>query len=241
MPSLDKKSYNYKESFSRYEFKYILKKSLSDRIEDEVKNFMKHDGFVHKELDNRYFVRSLYFDNKFFSNFYEKVDGMKIRKKYRLRTYGEIFDSKVPIFLEVKGRYQERSYKNRTIINHKDLDLFFAKKSGSKDIRKITDIQAVKRSVRNLVLLNHYEKPFHPEIGSGIRDLLFENMSPITAFVLAKKIEDVIENFEPRARLIGVKASPDLDRNAYEITIEFYVVNAPTELVDLTVFLERLR
>ena len=124
MPNLDKKSYNYKESFSRYEFKYILKKSLSDRIEDEIKNFMKYDGFVHKELDNRYFVRSLYFDNKFFSNFYEKVDGMKIRKKYRLRTYGETFDSKVPIFLEVKGRYQERSYKNRTIINHKDLNLF---------------------------------------------------------------------------------------------------------------------
>ena len=130
---------------------------------------------------------------------------------------------------------------DRNVRQYKDLDLFFAKKSGSKDIRKVTDIQAVKRSVRNLVLLNHYEKPFHPEIGSGIRDLLFENMNSITAFVLAKKVEEVIENFEPRVKLIGVRADPNLDRNEYEVTIEFFVVNTPTELVDLTVFLEVLR
>ena len=129
----------------------------------------------------------------------------------------------------------------RNVRQYRDLDLFFAKTQASKDVRKVTDIAAVKRSVRNLVLLNHYEKPFHPEIGSGIRDMLFENMINITAFILAKKIEDVIENFEPRVRLIGVRADPNLDRNEYEVTIEFFVVNAPTELVDLTVFLEVLR
>ena len=130
---------------------------------------------------------------------------------------------------------------DRNVRQYKDLDLFFAKTQASNDVRKVTDIQAVKRSVRNLVLLNHYEKPFHPEIGSGIRDMLFENMNNMTAFILAKKIEDVIENFEPRVRLIGVRADPNLDRNEYEVTIEFFVVNTPTELVDLTVFLEVLR
>jgi phage baseplate assembly protein W len=130
---------------------------------------------------------------------------------------------------------------DRNVRQYRDLDLFFAKTQSSKDVRKVTDIQAVKRSVRNLVLLNHYEKPFHPEIGSGIRDMLFENMSNMTAFILAKKIEDVIENFEPRVRLISVRADPNLDRNEYEVTIEFFVVNTPTELVDLTVFLEVLR
>ena len=123
----------------------------------------------------------------------------------------------------------------------KDLDLFFGKKSSSKDISKVNGVQAVKRSVRNLILTNIYEKPFHPEIGSGIRDLLFEPLSPVTAYVLSQLVEDVIENFEPRARLVGVRANPDLDRNSYEITIEFYVQNAPTELVDTTVLLERLR
>ena len=130
---------------------------------------------------------------------------------------------------------------DRNVRQYTDLDLFFAKKATSKDISKVTDIQAVKRSVRNLVLTNHYEKPFHPEIGSGVRGILFEPMTPLTAYVLSRKIEDVIKNFEPRVRLIGVNARPNLDRNEYECTIEFFVVNAPTELVDLTIFLERLR
>ena len=129
----------------------------------------------------------------------------------------------------------------RNVRQYTDLDLFFAKKATSKDISKVTDIQAVKRSIRNLILTDHYEKPFHPEIGSGVRGLLFELMSPITANVLAKQIEDVIGNFEPRAKLVGVRVFPDLDRNAYEVTIQFFVINTPTELVDLTIFLERLR
>ena len=124
---------------------------------------------------------------------------------------------------------------------YSDIDLFFGPKVGSKDVSKITDFTAVKRSVRNLVLTNFYEKPFHPEIGSGIRDILFEPMTPITAYVLTMRIEEVIENFEPRARLIGVTALPNLDNNAYEVSIEFYVVNAPTELVNMEVLLERLR
>ena len=130
---------------------------------------------------------------------------------------------------------------SRNVRQYRDLDLFFSRKNGTNDIEKITDVEAVKKSVRNLVLTNFYEKPFHPEIGSGIRDMLFENMTPITAVVLARKVEDVIENFEPRARLIGVRALPNLDRNEYEVTIEFFVVNTPTELVDMTVFLEVLR
>ena len=130
---------------------------------------------------------------------------------------------------------------DRNVRQYKDLDLFFGKKQASNDINKVTDIQAVKRSVRNLVLLNNYEKPFHPEIGSGVRDVLFEPMTPLTSHSLAIEIEDVIENFEPRAKLVGVRALPNLDRNEYEVSIEFFVVNTPTELVDLTIFLEVLR
>ena len=129
----------------------------------------------------------------------------------------------------------------RNVREYVDLDLFFGKKSSDKDVSVVTDVQAVKRSIRNLVLLNIYEKPFHPEISSGVRDMLFELMTPVTAALLARHIEDVIENYEPRARLTGVRAIPDYDRNSYSVTIEFYVVNTPTELVDLTIFLERLR
>ena len=129
----------------------------------------------------------------------------------------------------------------RATTQYTDLDLFFGKKSSNSDVQDITDVKAVKRSIRNLVLLNHYEKPFHPEIASGVRDMLFELMTPVTAQILARKIEDVIQNFEPRARLISVTALPNLDRNEYEVSIEFYVVNQPTELVDLTIMLERVR
>ena len=129
----------------------------------------------------------------------------------------------------------------RATTQYKDLDLFFGKKSSNSDIRQVADVQAVKRSLRNLVQLNTYEKPFHPEIAGGVREMLFEPMSPIVAVVIARKIEDVITNFEPRARLVSVRAFPDLDRNAYEVSVEFYIVNAPTELVDFSIMLERLR
>ena len=71
--------------------------------------------------------------------------------------------------------------------------------------------------------------------------MLFENMTPIVSQIIARKVEDVINNFEPRARLVSVTAEPDLDRNLYKLSIEFYVINQPTELVDLTVMLERTR
>ena len=136
---------------------------------------------------------------------------------------------------------QSQNTSSRNVRRYVDLDLFFEKKIPNNDVNTITDVQAVKRSVRNLVLLNPYEKPFHPEISSGIRGMLFELMTPFVAAQLTKKVEDVINNFEPRARLVSVRSTPNYDRNAYEVSVEFYVVNTPTELVDLTVMLERLR
>ena len=136
---------------------------------------------------------------------------------------------------------QAKNDSTRSVRRYTDLDLFFGKKSSNSDVNEVVDVQAVKRSIRNLVLLNTFEKPFHPEIASGIRGMLFELMTPVTAVILSRQVEDVIKNFEPRARLVSVRAIPDLDRNLYEVSIEFYVVNTPTELVDLTLFLERLR
>jgi|TARA_B100000519_G_scaffold134026_1_gene115780 phage baseplate assembly protein W len=130
---------------------------------------------------------------------------------------------------------------SRNARQYTDLDLFFTKKTVGNDVNKVTDIQAVKRSLRNLMNLNTFEKPFHPEISGGIREMLFEPISPMIAAVLTRKIEDVIENFEPRCRLVSVRAIPDFDKNIYNVTIEFYVTNAPTELVDLSVMLERIR
>ena len=129
---------------------------------------------------------------------------------------------------------------SRNVRQYKDLDLFFDKKSVSKDIAKLTDIAAVKRSIRNLVLTNHYEKPFHPEIGSNIRGMLFENITPQISHFIGKQIEMLIKNYEPRCRLVEVANRPNLDRNGYSVSISFYVVNNPSPVV-VESFLERLR
>ena len=123
---------------------------------------------------------------------------------------------------------------------YKDLNLDFEKNTVTKDIQKITDVEAVKRSVRNLINTNHYEKPFHPEIGSNLRAMLFENLTPQMNHLISKQIELLIRNYEPRVRLVQVNAQPSYDRNGYLATISFYVLNHPEPVV-VENFLERLR
>ena len=123
---------------------------------------------------------------------------------------------------------------------YKDLNLDFQQNTATKDIQKITDVEAVKRAVRNLINLNHYEKPFHPEIGSNLRAMLFENMTPQMTHLIGKQIELLIANYEPRARLVTVRTLPQFDRNAYAVTINFQIVNQPEPIVVETL-LERLR
>ena len=130
---------------------------------------------------------------------------------------------------------------NRSAQVYKDINLNFSRHPVTGDIGTLSDVSAVKRSVRNLVNTNFYEKHFRPEIGSNIRSVLFEPVSPLVADVLKRHVKDVIENFEPRVRLMSVSARPDLDRNIYELTITFFILNAPTELVEVDMFLERLR
>ena len=124
---------------------------------------------------------------------------------------------------------------------YRDLDLFFTKRSRDKDVNVLSNVTAIKRSVRNLVLTNFYEKPFHPEIGSGVRELLFENANPLTSIAISQAITDVINNYEPRARLNSVTVFDNLDANEYEITVNFTVVNGAPENVELSLTMELLR
>ena len=123
---------------------------------------------------------------------------------------------------------------------YQDLNLDFQQNTATKDIQKITDVEAVKRAVRNLINLNHYEKPFHPEIGSNLRAMLFENITPQMTHAISKQIDLLIRNFEPRARLVQINVQPFIERNGYRASISFFVVNTP-ERVEVETFLERLR
>ena len=123
---------------------------------------------------------------------------------------------------------------------YKDLDLDFGRNTVTNDVNKLTDVEAVKRSVRNLINTNHFERPFDPEIGGNVRALLFENMTPLTALNLQRKIEEVLSNFEPRAKITQIIADPDMDRNGYRLEIRFYVIGIQNPITVET-FLERLR
>ena len=123
---------------------------------------------------------------------------------------------------------------------YKDLDLDFGRNTVTNDVNKLTDVEAVKRSVRNLINTNHYERPFHPEIGSDVRAMLFEPMTPLNALNLQRKVAEVLNNFEPRIDLQQVLANPNIDRNSYELKIMFYVVGSNSP-VEVETFLERLR
>ena len=128
----------------------------------------------------------------------------------------------------------------RSVKVYKDLNLDFQQNSATKDIQKITAVESVKRSVRNLIKLNYYEKPFHPEIGSNLRGLLFENMTAQISHYMSKQIELLIKNYEPRCRMVEVVNRPDMDRNGYSVSVSFYVVNTP-DPIQVETFLERLR
>lgn len=123
---------------------------------------------------------------------------------------------------------------------YSDLDLTFKMHPVSKDVVLSVDDQAVIRSVRNLVLTNHYERPFHPEIGSNVRKMLFEPISPLTANYLQREIEDTIRNYEPRVSLQSVIVQIEPDANYYMAIITFFIVNR-TEPITINFVLQRLR
>jgi phage baseplate assembly protein W len=123
---------------------------------------------------------------------------------------------------------------------YKDLDLLFNIHPVKKDINKHTAEMAVINSIKNLVLTNHYERPFQPDLGSNVNKLLFENMDAVTASSLEREITQVIQNFEPRATIYKVSVIPDYDNNGFTVDMEF-LINNQTEPIEITFFLERVR
>ena len=132
----------------------------------------------------------------------------------------------------------------RSTYIYKDLSLFFTPNPVSGDVTMVTDVQDIKRSVRNLIMTNRFDKPFHPEIASHIRDLLFEPFTPVTINLLRNRIETVLENYEPRVTLTDVEVEDPgfqrMDNNELNVRIFFTLKNDP-EIQSVDILLERLR
>ena len=134
---------------------------------------------------------------------------------------------------------------SRTTFLYKDFSLFFTPNPVTKDIITITDVQDIKRAVRNLVMTNKWDRPFHPEIASGVRESLFENFTPVTIANIRTRIQSVLTQFEPRVSVTAIVVNdPDnfyMDNNTLNLQIHFTLNNAPNTEQQVDVMLERVR
>jgi len=128
----------------------------------------------------------------------------------------------------------------RNIRIFSDLDLNFTKHPVTGDITRRYDDNAIKQSIKNLLLTRNFERPFHSEIGSPIRAMLFELPGPMFTNMLQRAIIDVINNFEPRVEILDVRIDDSVDANSVYITLEFKIVNTERPIT-LDLALERTR
>jgi len=124
---------------------------------------------------------------------------------------------------------------------YSDFDVDFLPHPVTGDLLKKTGVNAVVQSITNLVLTNHYERPFHPEIGSNVRRLLFDLADSVTAQLISEEIKDTLANFEPRATVLDVIVSTDDTQDGYNVSILFQVSGGIATPIQISVFLERLR
>jgi phage baseplate assembly protein W len=123
---------------------------------------------------------------------------------------------------------------------YSDLDLNFTIHPVKKDINRNIGEMAVINSVKNLILTNHYERPFQPDIGSNVRRLLFENLDNITATSIESEIRQTILNYEPRVNISKLNVVADYDNNGFKVLMQFFIANRTTPIT-INFFLERIR
>lgn len=123
---------------------------------------------------------------------------------------------------------------------YSDFDVSFTPHPVTGDVLMVNGTNSVVQSLMNLIQINNYEKPFHPEIGSNIRALLFEPLDPIVAGSLKTELQALIENFEPRVDIIDIDVTPDYGNDLFNVTIEFFVLNN-TQPITISAFLQRVR
>ena len=129
---------------------------------------------------------------------------------------------------------------NISPVVYSDFFTDFSRHTNTGQLNKKTNELAVKQSIRNLLLTDHYERPFQPGIGSNLRSLLFDNFTPATVIEAEQYIKEVFENHEPRAALLDTVISPAPDMNSLQVSIYFRIINT-TEPTQLDIIIERVR
>ncbi len=171
------------EKFFRYEFKYVISNNLRESIKRDISFFMKIDKNALEKEGGKYFVRSLYFEDYQNTNFYEKIDGVRKRKKYRLRTYKKVLDKDSLIFLEQKSRFENHVTKYRKKISIKDLNLFYKNNNIFSLLQKYDDqimrsflYDYTKKNIRPKVLVDYYRTPYISNFDMNFRLTIDQNI-----------------------------------------------------------------
>lgn len=181
-------SYMKKSSlhFDRFEFKYILPAKKRKALERDLSHFLEFDPFVQSRPNHRYFVRSLYYDDSAYTCFHDKIDGLHTRSKFRLRTYTRDHDEIVPIFLEIKGRYNNLVFKHRTVVERGDLDwsslsgddLATALLTHARDgrVRDNFRFQLLRKRLKPVALIDYERRPYLSKFDPGFRITFDEDL-----------------------------------------------------------------
>ena len=116
----------------------------------------------------------------------------------------------------------------------KDISASFGVNPLNDDLIALTNVNAIARSIRNLVFTQRGDVPFNPVLGSRVNELLFEPMDNITTIAIKEEIQDTITNFEPRVKLEEVQVTPDFDENQYDIIIKYIIIGIDVDVQQLS-------
>ena len=123
----------------------------------------------------------------------------------------------------------------------RDLSASFQTNPLSNDLIALKNESAIARSVRNLVLTGQGERPFQPVLGTGVSRLLFENMDKLTASAIRSELRTTIENYEPRVEINEIIVEADFERNAFDVTLQYFIIRMDVPEQELTFALEPTR
>jgi hypothetical protein len=169
--------------FARFEFKYLLNPQLRKELESELKYFLEFDPYVEKQPHHQYFVRSLYFDDPSYSAFYDKVDGIHTRSKFRVRTYTKELGDGTPQFLEIKGRYNNLVLKHRVQLESDGLASNVRADALSSQLLRLVppstvgqkfEYELFRKQLRPVALVDYLRRPYISRFDPEFR-LTFDN------------------------------------------------------------------
>lgn len=174
--------------FSRFEFKYVLPRRVRDEVEGELGHFVELDPYVIEKPDHQYFVRSLYFDTPGYDSFYDKIDGLHTRAKFRIRTYTRALDDPAPWFLEIKGRYNNLVFKHRTPVtggfdpraSGEALSRLLSRHAEPGTVLDQFEFDLYRKRIEPLVLVDYLRRPYISKFDPEFR-LTFDHQLASTA------------------------------------------------------------